>query len=102
MRVLQGTAVPASKTTLSRWRESPGFEFVEKMLRSASVEEILSRDYLAARHEDIEQANGEITRLNGETAELHGQIAELCAKLADDDLLWLDPRPARNHAGGRR
>lgn len=53
IRVLTGTAVPASKTTLGRWRVEPGFEYVEKVLRTASVEEILSRDYLAARHEDI-------------------------------------------------
>lgn len=53
IRVLSGTIVPASKTTLHRWRTEPGFEYVEKVLRTASVEEILSRDYLAARHEDI-------------------------------------------------
>jgi hypothetical protein len=59
-------------------------------------------DFNEDRRRDIDEMNTEITRLTGETAELHGQIAELCAKLADDDLLWLDPRPARNHAGGRR
>lgn len=52
-RVLAGTTIVASKTTLSRWREAIGFAFAEKMLRTASVEEILSRDYLVARQEDI-------------------------------------------------
>lgn len=53
IRVLAGTTVVGSKTTVQRWRTDPGFEYVEKVLRTASVEEILSRDYLAARHEDI-------------------------------------------------
>lgn len=52
-RVLEGTAIAASKTTLGRWRESLGFVLVEHMLRSASVEEILSRDAIVTRFEDI-------------------------------------------------
>ena len=90
MRVLQGTAVPASKTTLSRWRESPGFEFVEKMLRSASVEEILSRDYLAARHEDIvETAMTPTPILHQGVATGHFAVEVGVAQKANETLLKL-------------
>ena len=57
-------------------------------------------DYLDRRRNEVERSNTEIKRLNRETAEIHDQIRELCAKLADDDLLWLDPSPARRHASG--
>jgi hypothetical protein len=68
-RILAGTAVPTSKTTLSRWRELIGFELVENMLRSASTEEILSRDAVANRFEDIA-----VTALTP-TAVLHQGVA---------------------------
>ena len=90
MRVLQGTAVPASKTTLSRWRESPGFEYVEKMLRSASVEEILSRDYLTARHEDIvETAMTPTPILHQGVATGHFEVELGVAQKANETLLKL-------------
>lgn len=53
LRVLAGTSHTSSKTTVYRWQEDPGFTYVAELLRSASVEEILSREYLAARQEDI-------------------------------------------------
>ncbi len=53
LRILQGTSGGVSKTTLYRWIENPEFEFVRTLLRESSIDEILSRTYLAARHEDI-------------------------------------------------
>lgn len=53
LRVLTGTQYGYSKTSVQRWNEIPQYEFVKDMLRSASVAEILNRDYLAARQEDI-------------------------------------------------
>lgn len=64
----------------------------------ARISEVIGRNSSSSnnpgRRSDIAHMNAEIARLNGETAELHEQIRELCAKLADDDLLWLDPRRA--------
>jgi hypothetical protein len=87
-RVLAGTPVPATKTGLHRWRETPGFEFVEKMLRSASVEEILSRDYLVARHEDIvETALTPAAVLHQGVATGHFEVEAGVAARANETLL---------------
>jgi len=53
VRVLNGTQYSTTRTTVHRWTEDPGFAYVRELLRSASVEEILNRDYLATRQEDI-------------------------------------------------
>lgn len=53
IRVLSNTKHPASKTTLHRWRSGMAFEFVENLMRSSSVQEILNKDYLTVRQEDI-------------------------------------------------
>jgi len=53
VRVLTGTKYSTTRTTVHRWVEDPSYAFVRDLLRSASVEEILNRDYLAARQEDI-------------------------------------------------
>lgn len=53
VRVLANTGHSVSKTTIQNWGADPGFENIRTVLRSASVEEILSRDTLAARHDDI-------------------------------------------------
>lgn len=52
-RVLRGTIHAVSKATVNRWLQIPEFDQVRELLRTASIEEILSRDYLAARQEDI-------------------------------------------------
>lgn len=52
-RILANTANHCSKTAVSKWGESEGFELVRTMMRAASVEEILNRDHLAARQDDI-------------------------------------------------
>lgn len=53
LRVLAGTAHGYSKTSVQRWTDIPQYAQVRELLRSASLEEILSRNYLAARQEDI-------------------------------------------------
>lgn len=53
LRVLAGTQHGYSKTSVLRWADDPGYTYVRELLRSASVQEILSRDYLAVRQEDI-------------------------------------------------
>lgn len=53
MRVLTGTQYGISKGTVTNWLGNPAFEHVRTILRSASVAEILNRDNLAARHDDI-------------------------------------------------
>lgn len=53
LRVLAGTAHGYSKTSVLRWSEIPQYVHVRNLLKSASVEEILNRDNLVARHDDI-------------------------------------------------
>ena len=53
VRVLKNTSNATSKTTIFNWSANANFEHIRAVLRTASVEEILSRDYLAARQEDI-------------------------------------------------
>jgi hypothetical protein len=53
IRVLAGTAHAYSKTSVQRWSEIPQYAHVRDLLRTSSIQEILSRDYLAARQEDI-------------------------------------------------
>lgn len=53
LRVLAGTSHKVSKTTVNNWAADANFELTRDMLRSASITEILSKDYLAARQEDI-------------------------------------------------
>lgn len=53
LRVLAGTQHGYSKTSVQRWVDSPQYALCKETLRGASISEILSRDYLAARHEDI-------------------------------------------------
>lgn len=53
IRVLANTAHHTSQSTIENWCANPAFDNIRTMLRAASVEEILSRDTLAARHNDI-------------------------------------------------
>jgi hypothetical protein len=53
MRVLSNTAHSVSKTTTMNWQDNSEYEYVRTMLRAASVTEILNKDYLTVRHEDI-------------------------------------------------
>lgn len=53
IRVLAGTAHAYSKTSVQRWIDIPQYALVRNLLRGSSIQEILSRDYLAARQEDI-------------------------------------------------
>ena len=53
MRVLANTKYGITKTTITNWLGNPSFEHVHTLIRSASVEQILNRDHLAARQEDI-------------------------------------------------
>lgn len=53
IRVLAGTAHAYSKTSVLRWADSPQFTHVRETLRDASVEEVLKKNYLVARQEDI-------------------------------------------------
>jgi hypothetical protein len=53
MRILAGTTHRTSKTSISNWGANEAFELVRNTLREASVEEILSRASLVARHDDI-------------------------------------------------
>lgn len=53
LRVLAGTIHGYSKTSVQRWVDDPSYAYVRELLRSASVQEILSREYLAVRQEDI-------------------------------------------------
>lgn len=53
MRVLGNTAHSVGKSTISNWCADPGFEHIRTMLRAASVEEILDRNHLAVRQDDI-------------------------------------------------
>jgi len=53
LRVLRGTQYAMSKSTIRNWLGNPAFEEVRDLMRSAAVTEILNRDYLAARHEDV-------------------------------------------------
>lgn len=53
LRVLEGTQYGYSKTSVLRWADSPQYVHVRETLRDASVEEVLRKSYLAARHEDI-------------------------------------------------
>lgn len=53
IRVLANTPLATSKTTVCRWSADPMFELARTTLRAASVEEILNRDNLAARQDDI-------------------------------------------------
>ena len=53
LRVLAGTSFSTAKSTVYNWGANDAFELVRNALRDASVEEILSRANLAARHDDI-------------------------------------------------
>jgi hypothetical protein len=53
MRVLSGTTHSVTKTTVGNWQSNDEYEYVRTLLRAASVTEILSKDYLAVRQEDI-------------------------------------------------
>lgn len=53
MRVLAATIHHTSKTAVGLWAADPNFENVRDLLRAASVEEILSKNYLALRQDDI-------------------------------------------------
>ncbi len=53
LRVLAGTAHGYSKTSVQRWIDIPQYAHVRGLLKSASVQEILDRDNLVARHDDI-------------------------------------------------
>lgn len=53
LKVLRGTQFSSSKTTVYRWSEDPAYELARTMLRAGSIEEILSRDNLVARQDDI-------------------------------------------------
>lgn len=53
IRVLAGTVHAYSKTSVQRWADIPQYAHVRDLLRTSSIQEILSRDYLAARQEDI-------------------------------------------------
>lgn len=53
LRVLAGTSFGTAKSTVYNWGANDAFELVRNALRDASVEEILSRANLAARHDDI-------------------------------------------------
>lgn len=51
-RVLSGVK-GVSKSSVSNWRGNESFNLIREMLRDVSIEEILSKSYLAARQEDI-------------------------------------------------
>jgi hypothetical protein len=53
LRVLGGTTHRVGKSTIHNWMADPHFEYARTLLRSASIEEILSRDNLVARHDDV-------------------------------------------------
>ena len=53
MRMPANTRHSITKQTVTNWQGNPSFEHVFTLLRSASVEQILNRDNLAARQEDI-------------------------------------------------
>jgi hypothetical protein len=53
IRVLANTGHAVSKTLQQNWQEKESYAYVRDLLRQASVEEILNRDHLALRHDDI-------------------------------------------------
>lgn len=53
LRVLAGTVHGFSKTTVHRWGELPQYVIVRDLLRTVSIQEILNRDNLVARQDDI-------------------------------------------------
>lgn len=90
LRVLAGTAHGYSKTSVLRWADDPRYVFVRDLLRDASVEEILKRNYLAARHEDIvETAMTPTPILHQGVATGHFEVELGVAAKANETLLKL-------------
>jgi hypothetical protein len=90
LRVLAGTQHGYSKTSVQRWVESPGYALCRETLRGASISEILSRDYLAARHEDIvETAMTPTPILHQGVATGHFEVELGVAQKANETLLKL-------------
>lgn len=52
-RVLANTTYSTGKSTVNNWLAEPSFEYVRERMRGASVAEILNRDNLAARQDDV-------------------------------------------------
>lgn len=90
LRVLAGTVHGYSKTSVQRWVDNPQYSFVRELLRDASVEEVLKRNYLAARQEDIvETALTPTPILHQGIATGHNEVQLGVAHKANETLLRL-------------